>query len=107
MNDQLSDDLVFPGLLDKAREIYSELGEQAVLSYIKHSHHLLSKVYHPDLNPLHEEKALRAQQRLSQISERISRVKDKDLIDLLISEGDLYERLFWNEKYKGEGHSGC
>ena len=84
MKTELADDLIYLGLLDKAREIYAELGEQAALSYIRYSHRLLSKVYHPDLNPLTKEKALRAQQRLNQISERINGLKDKDLIDVLI-----------------------
>ena len=84
MKTELADDLIYLGLLDKAREIYEELGEQAALSYIKYSHRLLSKVYHPDLNPSNGEKALRAQQRLNQISERINQLTDKDLIDVLI-----------------------
>lgn len=84
MTTELADDLAYLGLLDKAREIYAELGEQAALSYIKYSHRLLSKVYHPDLNPLNGEKALKVQQRLNQVSERISRMKDQDLIDVLI-----------------------
>ena len=79
----LADDLVYLGLLDKAREIYTELGEQAALSYIKNSHRLLSKVYHPDLNPKNGEKALRAQQKLNMISERISRLTDQDIIAVL------------------------
>jgi two-component system response regulator (stage 0 sporulation protein F) len=83
MKTELVNDLEYLGLMDKAREIYNELGEQAALSYIKNSHRLLSKVYHPDLNPLHGEKALKAQQRLNQISERISRLKDKDIIEVL------------------------
>lgn len=86
MKAQLTEDLVYLGLLDKAREIHAELGEQAALSYIKYSHRLLSKVYHPDLNPNNGEKALRVQQRLNQISDRISRVKDSDLIELLFEE---------------------
>ncbi|MBI5602819.1 MAG: response regulator [Deltaproteobacteria bacterium] len=84
MKTELADDLVYLGLLDKAREIYEELGEQAALSYIKYSHRLLSKVYHPDLNPSNGEKALRAQQRLNQISERINQLTDKDLVNVLI-----------------------
>lgn len=84
MKTELADDLIYLGLLDKAREIYEELGEQAALSYIKYSHRLLSKVYHPDLNPSNGEKALRAQQRLNQISERINQLTDKDLVDVLI-----------------------
>ena len=46
----LEKELIYLGLLDKAREIYSELGDRAVLSYIRSSYRLLSKVYHPDLN---------------------------------------------------------
>ncbi|HMK64692.1 MAG TPA: response regulator [Thermodesulfobacteriota bacterium] len=80
----LADDLVYLGLMEKASEIYAELGEQAALSYIKNSHRLLSKVYHPDLNPLNGEKAHRAQQRLNEISERISKLTDKDIIEVLL-----------------------
>jgi two-component system response regulator (stage 0 sporulation protein F) len=84
MNIELAKDLTYLGLMDKAREIFDELGEQAALSYIKNSHRLLSKVYHPDLNPLNGEKALKAQQRLNQISERINRLKDEEIIEVLI-----------------------
>ena len=83
MEAELAKDLAYLGLIDKAREIYNELGEQAALSYIKNSHRLLSKVYHPDLNPLNGGKALKAQQRLNQISERISRLKDEEIIEVL------------------------
>jgi CheY-like chemotaxis protein len=92
------EDLVYLGLLDKAREIYEELGEQAALSYIKNSHRLLSKVYHPDLNPRNGEKALKAQQRLNQISERISQISDQDLIAVLIKKGR--EVKLWQEPEK-------
>jgi CheY-like chemotaxis protein len=84
MKSELAKDLAYLGLMDKAREIYEELGEQAALSYIKNSHRLLSKVYHPDLNPLNGEKALKAQQRLNKISERISRLKDQEIIEVLM-----------------------
>ena len=84
METKLAEDLAYLGLLDKAREIYDELGDQAALSYIKNSHRLLSKVYHPDLNPLNGEKALKAQQRLNQISEYINRLKDEKIIEVLI-----------------------
>jgi CheY-like chemotaxis protein len=76
-------ELSFLGLLDKAREIYNELGSNSALSYIKHSYHLLSKVYHPDLNPGNEEKASDLQQRLNSISTLIAQTKDKDLISIL------------------------
>lgn len=84
MKTDLESDLNYLGLLDKSREIYAELGEQAALSYIKYSHRLLSKVYHPDLNPMNEEKARKAQQRLNQVSERISRLEDKEIIKVLV-----------------------
>ena len=76
-------ELIFLGLLDKAREIYSELGSNGALSYIKSSYHLLSKVYHPDLNPGNEEKAKNLQQRLNHVSELISQASDEELISLL------------------------
>jgi len=79
----IEQELSFLGLLDKAREIYRELGSNNALSYIKSSYHLLSKIYHPDLNPGNEEKALGLQQRLNNISELIGQTKDKDLIAIL------------------------
>ncbi len=71
------------GLLDKAREIYSELGDRAALSYIKSSYRLLSKVYHPDLNPKNIDKAKITQQRLNRVSHILSQMKDEDLIELI------------------------
>ncbi len=79
----LERELIFLGLLDKAREIYADLGRNSALSYIKSSYHLLSKVYHPDLNPGNEQKAKSLQQRLNRTSELISSVDDEDLIGLL------------------------
>jgi len=79
----LERELIFLGLLDKAREIYADLGRNSALSYIKSSHHLLSKVYHPDLNPGNEKKAKSLQQRLNHTSGLISRVDDEELIGLL------------------------
>jgi len=79
----LERELIFLGLLDKAREIYSEFGGNSALSYIKSSHHLLSKVYHPDLNPGNEKKAKSLQQRLNHVSELISRATDEEIISLL------------------------
>jgi CheY-like chemotaxis protein len=81
--DLLERELIFLGLLDKAREIYHDLGSNGALSYIKSSHRLLSKVYHPDLNPGNEKKAEDLQQRLNHISELIGSVTDDDLITLL------------------------
>jgi CheY-like chemotaxis protein len=71
------------GLLDKAREIYGEFGGNSALSYIKSSYHLLSKVYHPDLNPDNQKKAKTLQQRLNHTSELISRATDDEIIGLL------------------------
>ena len=79
----LEKELVFLGLLDKAREIYSELGDSAALSYIKSSYRLLSKVYHPDLNPKNIDKAKKTQQRLNRVSHILSQMKDEDLIELI------------------------
>jgi CheY-like chemotaxis protein len=79
----LEHELTFLGLLDKAREIYRELGRKSALSYIKSSYHLLSKVYHPDLNPCNEEKAMRLQQHLNHSSILISQTADDDIIFLL------------------------
>lgn len=76
-------ELIFLGLLDKAREIYRELGSKSALSYIKSSYHLLSKIFHPDLNPDNEKKAKSLQQRLNHVSELISQVSDEELINLL------------------------
>jgi CheY-like chemotaxis protein len=76
-------ELIFLGLLDKAREIYREFGASGALSYIKSSYHLLSKVYHPDLNPGNERKAKSLQQRLNQISELIGQASDEELIGIL------------------------
>ena len=79
----LESELRFLGLLDKAREIYSELGEQAVLSYIKSSYRLLSKVYHPDLNPANKDKASMNQVRLNRLGDLISSTQDRELIELI------------------------
>lgn len=85
MNDKidLEKELIFLGLLDKAREIYSELGDRAALSYIKSSYRLLSKVYHPDLNPKNIDKAKKTQQRLNRVSHILSQMKDEELIELI------------------------
>lgn len=79
----LERELIFLGLLDKAREIFHDLGTAGALSYIKSSHRLLSKVYHPDLNPDNVQKAEHLQKKLNHISELIAAVSDDDLIALL------------------------
>ena len=73
----------FLGLLDKAREIYSELGDRAVLSYVRSSFRLLSKVYHPDLNPQRTEKAKAIQQRINNVNQALSQMSDEELIGLI------------------------
>jgi CheY-like chemotaxis protein len=79
----LERELIFLGLLDKAREIYNEFGCDGALSYIKSSYHLLSKVYHPDLNPGNIAKAQNLQQRLNNVSALIDKTTDEELILLL------------------------
>ena len=81
-NDILKNELVFLGLMDKASEIYSDLGERAVLSFIKSSHHLLSKVYHPDLNPKKNRKATITQQRLNRLNNLITIMKDEEIVSI-------------------------
>lgn len=85
MNKQndLEQELSYLGLLDKAREIYFELGDRAVLSYIKSSYRLLSKVYHPDLNPEKQTRANLTQHRLNRVSRLISNMSDAELIDVI------------------------
>jgi CheY-like chemotaxis protein len=79
----LEGELHFLGLLDKAREIQTELGDKAVLSYIRSSYRLLSKVYHPDLNPKNRDKAKITQQRLNRLSSILSQMKDEELIEVI------------------------
>ena len=81
----LEEELGYLGLLEKAKEIYSELGDRAVISYIRSSYRLLSKVYHPDLNPKNALKAKATQQRLNRVSRLISRMSDEELIELIRS----------------------
>lgn len=79
----IEQELSFLGILDKAREIYRELGSESALSYIKSSYHLLSKVYHPDLNPGNKEKAKSLQQKLNDIREVIGLAAEEDIISIL------------------------
>jgi len=79
----LESELIYLGLFNKAKDIYFELGADAVLSYIKSSHRLLSKVYHPDLNPKNKVKAEITQQRLNKLSELIGEMKDEEIIELI------------------------
>ncbi|MFO7985561.1 MAG: response regulator [Desulfatiglandaceae bacterium] len=79
----LGKDLAAVGLLDKAKELYWELGEKAALSYIKSSYRLLSKVYHPDLNPGNADRAKEFQQKLNRLNTSLKVVKDRDLLELI------------------------
>jgi len=83
---ELETELSHLGLMEKAREIFSQLGDKAALSYLKSSYRLLSKVYHPDLNPGNAEKAKVAQQRLNRVSTLIGKMSDEEIIDLLRGE---------------------
>ena len=79
----LQKELTYLGLYHKAREIDVELGERAALSYIKASYRLLSKVYHPDLNPCFPGRAKVTQQRLNRLSDLIERMSDAEIMDLI------------------------
>lgn len=79
----LEKELVYMGLLDKAREIYSELNDEAAVSYIKSSYRLLSKVYHPDLNLQNVDRAQVLQRKLNRINHLVSQMKDEELIALI------------------------
>jgi len=79
----LRKELVSLGLLDKAREIYRDLGDKAAVSYIKSNYQLLSKIVHPDLNPENVDRATELQQRLNRVNILLSKVSDKELIELI------------------------
>jgi CheY-like chemotaxis protein len=79
----LERDLSALGLLEKAREICFELGERSAISYIKSSYRLLSKVYHPDLNPGNADKARQLQQKLNRLNESLKSVDDRSLVELV------------------------
>lgn len=80
---ELERDLEKLGLLEKTKEIYSELGFQAAESYIKSSYHLLSKVYHPDLNPDKLDKANDVQLVLNRVNLLLDQIQKEDFEELL------------------------
>ncbi len=80
---ELERELSSLGLLDKTREIYYEMGLSAAMSYIKSSYHLLSKVYHPDLNPENIEKANKVQKQLNHVFKILAKVEKQEFINLL------------------------
>lgn len=91
---ELKKELNFLGLYDKAREIYNELGERSVISYIRSSHRLLSKVYNSDMNPENILIVAKTQQSLKNLSNLISRMEDEEIV-----------RLFDDNKASNSTHS--
>ena len=85
------------GLLDKARELYTELDEKAALVYLKSSHRHLSKVVHPDMNPSTAKKATRIQQSLNRLGELLSMTDDEEIIEL-IKDGISEESGSWKKR---------
>jgi len=83
---ELTEELAYLGLLEKAKEIYSQLGDKALLSYIKSSYRLLSKVYHPDLNPKNAVEAEQNQIRLNKLRDLIDQMGDDEIIELFRTE---------------------
>lgn len=81
----LQSELLHFGLLEKAREILADLGEKAALSYIKSSYHLLSKVYHPDMNRDNTLRADREMKRLNRLSEVIGRLHNAEIVEAIRS----------------------
>ncbi len=71
------------GMLDKAREIYAELGDAPAISYVRSNYRLLSKIYHPDLNPNNKEKAEKMQQRINEVAQVINAMPDRELIEVI------------------------
>lgn len=84
---ELKQELMFLDLYDKAREIYTELGERSVISYIRSSHRLLSKVYHPDLNPDNLNIAVKTQQSLNRLSTLINQMEDNEIVQMFNDNG--------------------
>lgn len=83
ISDNLEDNLVYLGLLDKAHEIFVELGSAAAVSYIRSSYRLLSKVYHPDLNPSQSRKAQITQQTLNRVKDQVNALNDEQLAGVI------------------------
>jgi CheY-like chemotaxis protein len=79
----LEKELNLLGLLDKAKEIYSKIGEDAALSYIKSSYRLLSKIYHPDLHQKDRQKAEEIQKKINEVAAVINRTPDYSLVEYI------------------------
>lgn len=82
-DNELEKELENFGLIARAREIHSEFGDSAVLSYLRSSYRLLSKVYHPDMNPGMRESAKIKQQRLNRVNRLIHQMKDQEIIEII------------------------
>ncbi len=74
------------GLLEKARQIYRELGGDAAVTYVRSGYRLLNKVYHPDLNPQNPEKAKALQQKLNEARRQLDKANDSTLLHILKNE---------------------
>ncbi len=83
MDVDLEKELNLLGLLDKAKEIYRTLGEDAALSYIKSSYRLLSKIYHPDLHQKDRQKAEEIQKKINEVASVIHRTPDVSLVEYI------------------------
>ena len=79
----LAGELNVLGMLDKAREIFTELGEAPAVSYVRSNYRLLSKIYHPDLNPNNKEKAEKMQQKINMVAQIINSLADRELIEVI------------------------
>ncbi len=79
----LEKELNLLGMLDKAKEIYRQVGEEAALSYIKSSYRLLSKIYHPDLYQKDREKAEEIQKKINHVASVINRTPDYSLVEYI------------------------
>lgn len=79
-------ELAYLGLLEKARQIHDELGDKGVLSFLRSSYRLLSKVYHPDLNPKSAGRAQKTQQSLNRLNQLINQMEDKDILNAVGTE---------------------
>lgn len=86
--EELERNLKLLGLMEKAREIFRVLGDKAALSYLRSSYRLLSKVYHPDLNPGNVEEAKITQQKLNRVGALIGRMGDEEILGLLKEPSD-------------------
>lgn len=81
----LEQELVHFNLLEKAKDILLNLGKGPAVSYIRSNYHLLSKIYHPDLNPDAKKLASVEMKRLNRLSHMIHQMKDEEIVDFLQS----------------------